>query len=72
MLGATTAQLLGIDRVQPGMRIWVGPSPAQGMWFYVAGILSPSPDAYAPQIDSAVLVGFPAAERYLDFDGTPR
>ena len=71
VLGATTARLLGIDRVQPGMRIWVGPSPAEGMWFYVAGILSPSPNAYAPQIDSAVLVGFPAAERYLDFDGNP-
>jgi putative ABC transport system permease protein len=71
VLGATTAQLLGIDRVQPGMRIWVGPSPAQGMWFYVAGILSPSPNAYAPQIDSAVLVGFPSAERYLGFDGNP-
>jgi putative ABC transport system permease protein len=71
VLGATTAQLLGIDRVQPGMRIWVGPSPAEGMWFYVAGILSPSPNAYAPQIDSAVLVGFPSAERYLAFDGNP-
>jgi putative ABC transport system permease protein len=71
VLGATTARLLGIDRVQPGMRIWVGPSPGEGMWFYVAGILSPSPNAYAPQIDSAVLVGFPAAERYLHFDGNP-
>jgi putative ABC transport system permease protein len=71
VLGATTAQLLGIDRVRPGMRIWVGPSPAEGRWFYVAGILGPSPNAYAPQIDSAVLVGFPAAERYLDFDGNP-
>jgi putative ABC transport system permease protein len=71
VLGATTAQLLGIDRVQPGMRIWVGPSPADGMWFYVAGILSPSPNAYAPQIDSAVLVGFPAAKKYLGFDGNP-
>ena len=71
VLGATTAQLLGIDRIRPGMRIWVGPSPAEGMWFYVAGILSPSPNSYAPQIDSAVLVGFPTAERYLDFDGNP-
>jgi putative ABC transport system permease protein len=71
VLGATTAQLLGIDRVEPGMRIWVGSSPAAGRWFYVAGILSPSPNGYAPQIDSAVLVGFPAAERYLDFDGNP-
>jgi putative ABC transport system permease protein len=71
VLGATTAQLLGIDRVRPGMRIWVGPSPTEGQWFYAAGILSPSPATYAPEIDSAVLVGFPAAEKYLNFDGHP-
>ena len=55
----------GQATVQPGLRIWVGPSPANGRWFYVAGILSPSPNAYAPQIDSAVLVGFPAPTRAL-------
>ena len=64
VLGAVTAQLLGIDRVQPGMRIWVG-----GRWFYVTGILNP--DTYAPELDSAVLIGFPAAEKYLNFDGHP-
>ena len=35
VLGAATAQLLGIDRIRPGMRIWVG-----GRWFSVTGILS--------------------------------
>jgi putative ABC transport system permease protein len=69
VLGATTARLLGIDRIRPGMRIWVGPGGPGGQWLYVAGILSP--DTYAPEIDSAVLVGFPAARRYLDFDGHP-
>jgi putative ABC transport system permease protein len=64
VLGATTAQLLGIDRIRPGMRIWVG-----GQWFYVTGILNP--DTYAPEVDSAVLVGFPAAQKYLYFDGHP-
>jgi putative ABC transport system permease protein len=64
VLGASTAQLLGIDRIQPGMRIWAG-----GQWFYVTGILNP--DTYSPGIDSAVLVGFPAAEKYLHFDGHP-
>jgi putative ABC transport system permease protein len=64
VLGATTAQLLGIDRIRPGMRIVVG-----GQWFYVTGILRL--DTYAPELDSAVLVGFPAAERYLHFDGHP-
>jgi putative ABC transport system permease protein len=64
VLGATSAQLLGIDRVYPGERIWVG-----GQWFYLAGILRPA--VLASDIDSAVLVGYPAAEKYLGFDGHP-
>jgi putative ABC transport system permease protein len=64
VLGAAAAQRLGIDRIRPGIRIWAG-----GQWLYVTGILNP--DTYAPQIDSAVLVGFPAAETYLHFDGHP-
>jgi putative ABC transport system permease protein len=39
------------------------------MWFYVTGILNPA--TLAPEIDSSVLVGFPAAERYLGFNGYP-
>jgi putative ABC transport system permease protein len=68
VLGAVTARLLGIDRIRPGMRIWVD-GEVGGQWLYVTGILSP--DTYAPEIDSAVLVGFPAAEEYLNFDGHP-
>ena len=64
VLGAATAQLLGIDRIRPGERIWAG-----GQWFYVAGILKPA--TLAPEIDSTVLVGFPAAQTYLHFDGHP-
>jgi putative ABC transport system permease protein len=64
VLGAAAAQRLGIDRIWPGMRIWAG-----GMWFYVIGILRPA--ALAPEIDSAILVGFPAAGKYLHFDGHP-
>jgi putative ABC transport system permease protein len=64
VLGAAAARLLGIDRVRPGMRIRAG-----GQWFYVTGILNK--DTYAPEIDSAVLVGFPAAQQYLHFDGHP-
>jgi len=70
VLGAVTARLLGIDRIRPGMRIWVsGTAGTGGMWFYVTGILNK--DTYFPELDSAVLVGFPAAEKYLDFDGNP-
>jgi putative ABC transport system permease protein len=68
VLGAEAAQLLGIDRIGPGERIWIGDP---GQWFYVAGILRPVPATYAPEINPAVLVGFPAAERYLGLDGHP-
>ena len=64
VLGAEAAQLLGVDRIWPGERIWVG-----GQWFYLAGILNPA--ALAPQVDTSVLIGFPAAERYLGLDGHP-
>jgi putative ABC transport system permease protein len=64
VLGAVAAQRLGIDRVYAGERIWLG-----NQWFYLAGILRPA--VLAPAIDSSVLVGFPAAEHYLHFDGHP-
>jgi putative ABC transport system permease protein len=64
VLGAAAAQYLGIDRIWPGERIWAG-----GQWFYVAGILKPA--VLAPQIDSSVLIGYPAAQKYLGFDGHP-
>jgi putative ABC transport system permease protein len=64
VLGAAAAQRLGIDRIYPSERIWVG-----GMWFYVTGILNPA--VLAPEIDNAVLVGFPSAERYLGLDAHP-
>lgn len=64
VLGSAAAQRLGIDRVVPGLRIWLG-----NQWFYVSGILRPA--VLAPELNSAVLVGFPAAEAYLDFDGHP-
>jgi putative ABC transport system permease protein len=60
VLGAVAAQRLGIDQVYPGEKIWLG-----GMWFYVGGILSPA--VLAPEIDTSVLVGFPAAERFLGY-----
>jgi putative ABC transport system permease protein len=64
VLGAQAASLLGIDRIYPGERVWLG-----GMWFYLASILKPA--ALAPEIDDSVLVGFPAAERWLGLDGHP-
>ena len=64
VLGAAAAQRLGIDRVYQGERIWL-----DIQWFYVTGILNPA--TLAPAIDNSVLVGYPAAEHYVGFDGHP-
>jgi putative ABC transport system permease protein len=64
VLGAQAARRLGIDRVFPGERVWLG-----GTWFYVVGILRPA--VLASEIDRSVLVGFGAAKRHLGFDGHP-
>jgi putative ABC transport system permease protein len=64
VLGAATARLLGIDHIYPGERLWVG-----GQWFYLVGILKSA--VLASAIDTSVLVGYPAARKYLGFDGHP-
>jgi len=64
VLGAAAAQRLGIDRVWHGERIWVA-----SHWFYVAGILKPA--VLAPEIDSSVLIGYPAAKTFLHYGGRP-
>ena len=60
VLGSVTAQQLGIDRVDPDQRIWLG-----GQWFNIAGILNPSP--LEPDIDVSALIGYPAAQKYLGY-----
>jgi putative ABC transport system permease protein len=62
VLGAAAADQLGIDRVYPDQRIWLG-----GQWFNVAGILNPSP--LEPDIDVSALIGYPAARKYLGYLG---
>lgn len=62
VLGYAAAKRLGIDRIFAGERIWVG-----GRWLYLAGILGKS--VLVPEVESAVLVGIPAAERYFSFSG---
>jgi putative ABC transport system permease protein len=60
VLGSIAAQQLGIDRVYPDQRIWLG-----GQWFNVAGILNPSP--LEPDIDVSALIGYPTAQKYLGY-----
>jgi putative ABC transport system permease protein len=69
VLGAAAARYLGIDRIYPGNRIWVVRTGFGGQWFYVAGILKEAP--LTPTVDASVFVGFPAAQKYLSFDGHP-
>ncbi|MFC6021576.1 ABC transporter permease [Plantactinospora solaniradicis] len=64
VLGSAAAERLGIYRIYPDQRIWVG-----GQWFYVAGILNSA--TLTPDIDGSVLVGYQAAQKYLNFDGHP-
>jgi putative ABC transport system permease protein len=55
---------LGIGAAGPDVQVYAG-----GVWFTVVGVLDAVP--LAPELDSAALVGWAAAESYLDFDGHP-
>jgi putative ABC transport system permease protein len=64
VLGASAASRLGIGAAGPSVRVLLG-----GRWFTVVGVLAPVP--LAPELDSAALVGWPAAASYLGFDEHP-
>jgi len=64
VLGASAAERLGITRAGPDTQVLIG-----NKWFTVLGILEPA--ALAPELDSAALMGWPAAESTLDFDQHP-
>ncbi|MEV7346575.1 ABC transporter permease [Streptomyces sp. NPDC093544] len=62
VLGAAAARRLDIR--EPGTRVWLG-----NQWFGVTGILEPVP--LADELDSSAMVGWPAAQQFLSFDGHP-
>ncbi|MEN3310470.1 MAG: putative transport system permease protein [Micromonosporaceae bacterium] len=64
VLGCAAAQRLGIGSVGPDVQVYL-----DDKWFTVIGILDTVP--LAPELDSAALVGWPAAEATLHFDGHP-
>jgi putative ABC transport system permease protein len=64
VLGSAAARRLGIAAVNDGVQVYIGKR-----WFTVIGILDPVP--LAPELDGSALVGWPAAETYLNFDGYP-
>jgi putative ABC transport system permease protein len=64
VLGSLAAQRLGIDRVDAPVAVRLS-----GRWFTVIGILDPV--TLAPEIDTAVVVGWHVAQELLGFDGHP-
>jgi putative ABC transport system permease protein len=64
VLGATTAERLGITKTDGSVAVWLGER-----WFTVVGVLEPAP--LAPELDAAALVGWPIAEDLLGYDGAP-
>jgi putative ABC transport system permease protein len=64
VLGAKTAERLGISQTDGSVAVWLG-----NEWFTVVGILAPAP--LAPELDAAALVGWAIAEKLLGFDGAP-
>jgi putative ABC transport system permease protein len=64
VLGATTAERLGISQTDGTVAVRLGEE-----WFTVVGILAPAP--LAPELDAAALVGWPVAEELLAFNGAP-
>ena len=67
VLGSQAASWLGINTLragQPAPQVFIG-----NQWFTVTGILNPTP--LTPEIDQSVIVGWPAAEKHLDFNGHP-
>jgi putative ABC transport system permease protein len=59
VLGATAAERLGIRRLDGIVQVYIA-----GRLFTVIGILEPL--RLAPEIDSAALIGYPAAARFFD------
>jgi putative ABC transport system permease protein len=71
VLGATTSERLGVSQIDGSVAVWLGSGAGRGGgWgFTVVGILEPLP--LAPELDSAALIGWPAAQDVLGFDGAP-
>jgi putative ABC transport system permease protein len=64
VLGAKAAQRLGIPRAEGLVQVYIA-----GRLFTVVGILEPLP--LVPELDSAALVGYPAAQRFFGTDRSP-
>lgn len=61
VLGSVAAERLGMAGLSGQVRVWIG-----DRWFTVVGILEELP--LAPDLERSVIVGIPAAERFLGAD----
>ena len=64
VLGSVAAERLGITELTTARSIWLGEE-----WFVVVGILNPLP--LAADLDRAAIIGYPAAEQYLNYEYEP-
>lgn len=64
VLGAVTAERLGVEQVDQGMMILIG-----GDWFTVIGVLEPFP--LAADLDRGALIGKPIAESMFESELNP-
>lgn len=64
VLGSVAAERLGIERLQPGLQVWLGDRP-----FAVAGIMNPI--ALASDVERSALIGYPVADELFDVDARP-
>jgi putative ABC transport system permease protein len=64
VLGSQSAQVLGVDRANGTIQLWLG-----HRWFSVVGILQPV--TLAPELDRSALIGFPEASTLQGSDALP-
>jgi putative ABC transport system permease protein len=64
VLGAVTAERLGVEQVDHGMMLYIGDE-----WFTVIGVLEPFP--LAPDLDRGALIGKAVAESLFESDLSP-
>ncbi len=64
VLGSVASERLGITKVFGNQRIWL-----KEKWFIVTGILDPLP--LAADLDRSAIIGYPAAEKFLDVKDPP-
>ena len=64
VLGSVAAERLGIRNTSGDHKIWL-----KEKWFMVIGILEPLP--LAADLDRSAIIGYPAAEKFLEIDEPP-